>query len=85
MAIVSGLKNIEALLDKPKGASGPKVRWLKLEDGQSVKLRFVNEVDEDSKFYDEDRGLAIVVSEHRVGWVDVGACLLGDCAVSSQQ
>lgn len=64
MAIVSGLKNIEALLDKPKGASGPKVRWLKLEDGQSVKLRFVNEVDEDSKFYDEDRGLAIVVSEH---------------------
>lgn len=64
MAIVSGLKNIEALLDKPKGGTGPKVRWLKLEDGQSVKLRFVNEVDEDSKFYDENRGLAIVVSEH---------------------
>lgn len=65
MAIVSGLKNIEALLDKPKGGStGLKVRWVKLEDGQSVKIRFVNEVDQDSKFYDEDRGLAIVVSEH---------------------
>lgn len=63
MAIVSGLKNIEALLDKPK-SSGPKVRWVKLEDGQSVKIRFVNEVDEDSKHYDPDRGLAIVVSEH---------------------
>lgn len=65
MAIVSGLKNIEALLDKPKAQmTGPKVRWLKLEDGQSVKIRFVNEVDEDSKHYDPDRGLAIVVSEH---------------------
>lgn len=65
MAIVSGLKNIEALLDKPKAqSSGLKVRWLKLDDGQSVKIRFVNEVDENSKHYDEDRGLAIVVSEH---------------------
>jgi hypothetical protein len=65
MGIIKGLKNIEAVLDKPKtGGTESKVRWLRMEDGQSTKIRFVNEIDEDSKFYNEDRGLAIVVSEH---------------------
>lgn len=65
MSIVKGIKNIEALLEKPSGSSGgPKVRWLKLDDGQAVKVRFANEIDEDSKGYDDSRGLAIVVSEH---------------------
>lgn len=65
MSIVKGIKNIEALLEKPSGTSnGPKVRWLKLEDGQAVKVRIANEIDEDSKGYDDSRGLAIVVSEH---------------------
>lgn len=65
MSIIKGLKNIEAVIDRPKAmGTGTKVRWLKLDDGQSVKIRFVNEIDEDSKFYNEDRGLAIVVNEH---------------------
>jgi hypothetical protein len=65
MAIVKGLKNINALVDKPKyEGTGSKVRWLKLADGQSVKIRFIEELDEDSANYNEDRGLALVVSEH---------------------
>lgn len=64
MASITGLANIKSLIDKPKGADGPKARWLKLEDGQSVKIRFLNEVDADSKNYDDVRGLAIVVAEH---------------------
>ena len=65
MAIVKGLKNIEAMLDKPKfDNNGPRVTWLKLEDNQSVSVRFVNELDGDSPSYDEKNGLAIVVSEH---------------------
>lgn len=65
MSIVRGLKNIEAILEKPQSENtGMKARWLKLEDGQSVKIRFVNELDADSPHYDENRGLAIVVSEH---------------------
>jgi hypothetical protein len=65
MSIIRGLKDIEAILDKPKFESnGPKVRWLKLEDGQSVKIRFIEELDADSPHYDEKRGLAIVVKEH---------------------
>lgn len=65
MSVIKGLKNINALLDKPKyDEDAPKVRWLKLADGQSVKIRFIEELDEDSANYSEDRGLALVVKEH---------------------
>lgn len=65
MSVIKGLKNINALLDKPKYESdGPRVRWLKLADGQSVKIRFIEELDEDSANYSDDRGLALVVKEH---------------------
>jgi hypothetical protein len=65
MSVIKGLKNINALLDKPKyDENAAKVRWLKLADGQSVKIRFIEELDEDSANYAEDRGLALVVKEH---------------------
>ena len=65
MSVIKGLKNIEALLDKPKyEGTGQKVRWVKLADGQSAKIRFIEELDEDSANYNADRGLAIVVKEH---------------------
>ena len=65
MTIVKGLKNINALVDKPKyEGTGSKVRWLKLADGQAVKIRFIEELDEDSSNYNENRGLALVVKEH---------------------
>ena len=65
MSVIKGLKNINALLDKPKyDENAPRVRWLKLADGQSVKIRFIEELDEDSASYNADRGLAFVVKEH---------------------
>jgi hypothetical protein len=66
MSIMKGLKEMGKALDRPSASSetGSKVRWLKLEDAQSVKVRFVNELDEDSPNYDQSRDLAIVVSEH---------------------
>jgi hypothetical protein len=65
MTIVKGLKNINALVDKPKyEGTGTKVRWVKLADGQAAKIRFVNELDQDSANYNEERGLAVVCSEH---------------------
>jgi len=65
MTIVKGLKNINALVDKPKyEGSGTKVRWLKLADGQAVKLRFIEELDDESANYNAERGLALVVKEH---------------------
>jgi hypothetical protein len=65
MSIIRGLKDINALLDRPKyDENSPKVRWLKLADGQSVKIRFIEELDEESANYSADRGLALVVREH---------------------
>ena len=65
MSVIKGLKNINALLDKPKSEStGPKVRWVKLADGQSAKIRFVEELDSDSAHFNEERGLAVVIAEH---------------------
>jgi hypothetical protein len=65
MSVTRGLANINALIDKPKYDSDkPRVRWLKLTDGQAVKLRFVEELDEDSPSYLEGRGLSLVVKEH---------------------
>jgi hypothetical protein len=65
MSIVKGLKDVNALLDKPKyDENSPKVKWLKLADGQAVKIRFIEELDEDSAHYSDDRGLALVVKEH---------------------
>lgn len=65
MSIIRGLKDINALLDRPKyDENSPKVRWLKLADGQAVKIRFIEELDEESANYSEERGLALVVREH---------------------
>jgi len=65
MSVVKGLKNINALLDKPKTeGSGIKVRWVKLADGQSAKIRFLEELDEDSANFNDKRGLAVVIHEH---------------------
>lgn len=65
MSIIRGLKDINAIVDKPKYESnGPKVRWVKLADGQSARIRFVEELDADSANYSADRGLSVVISEH---------------------
>jgi hypothetical protein len=65
MSVIRGLKDINALLDKPKYENtGEKVRWVKLADGQSAKIRFVEELDQDSANFSPERGLAIVVKEH---------------------
>lgn len=64
MTVIRGLKNINALVDKPKSDGGLKARWLKLADGQAVKLRFIEELDDESPNYNEGRGLSLVVKEH---------------------
>jgi hypothetical protein len=65
MSVIKGLKDINALLDKPKFEStGQKVRWVKLADGQSAKIRFVEELDQDSASYNDARGLSVVIAEH---------------------
>lgn len=65
MSVIKGLKDINAILDKPKAdPNSPKVRWVKLADGQAAKVRFVEELDSDSANYNESRGLSVVIAEH---------------------
>ena len=49
MSIVKGLKDLNKALDKPTYSGGDenKGRWLKIEDGESVKIRFLQELDPD--------------------------------------
>jgi hypothetical protein len=63
-SVITGLAGIRKKMERPKLDDGPRARWLKVEDGQSVKIRFINELDPDSPSYDASRGLAIVVAEH---------------------
>lgn len=65
MGIVKGLSNLNAQLDKPSSSSdGQKGTWLKLDDGQSVKIRFLQELDPDSPSFDNRAGIGFIAVEH---------------------
>ena len=66
MGIVKGLKDLNKVMDKPQsnGGEGTKGRWVKLEDAESVKIRFLQELDPDSPTYSEKAGLGFIAVEH---------------------
>ena len=65
MGIVTGLAAInKAIEPSHSNNDGQKGRWLQLKDGQSVKIRFLQEIDPDSKNYLEKAGVAFIAVEH---------------------
>jgi hypothetical protein len=66
MGIVKGLKGLNQVMDKPSYSEGDgtKARWAKLEDAESVKIRFLQELDPDSPSYNEKNGLGFIAVEH---------------------
>jgi hypothetical protein len=66
MGIVKGLKGLNQVMDKPSytEGEGSKARWVKLEDAESVKIRFLQELDPDSPTYNEKLGLGFIAVEH---------------------
>ena len=66
MSIVKGLKDLNKALDKPvySGGDENKGRWLKIEDGDSVKIRFLQELDPDSPTYNDKLGCGFIALEH---------------------
>jgi len=66
MGIVKGLKGLNQVMDKPSYSEGDstKARWAKLEDAESVKIRFLQELDPDSPTYNEKAGLGFIAVEH---------------------
>ena len=66
MGIVTGLKNLNDVIDRPahEGSEGSKATWVKIEDGESIKVRFLQELDPDSPTYNEKNGLGFIAIEH---------------------
>lgn len=67
MGLAKGLKEINKAIDKPayqEGNDGEKGRWLKMDDGASVKIRFLQELDPDSPDYNDKNGLGFIANEH---------------------
>lgn len=65
MGIVRGLNALNQQMESSNSSGdGVKGRWLQLKDGQSMKIRFLQEVDPDSEFYIEKAGLAFIAVEH---------------------
>ena len=65
MGMVTGLAAMNKQMEsKSSGGDGQKGRWLQLKDGQSVKIRFLQEIDPDSKNYLEKAGVAFIAVEH---------------------
>ena len=65
MGIVRGLNALNEQMEKPDYSSeGQKGTWLKLNDGQSVKIRFMQEIDPNSENYNEKAGTAFIAVEH---------------------
>lgn len=63
MGIIKGLANIAAATAPRE--EGEKAKYLKLKDGESVTIRFINELDEESKNFDPARGLAAIFNEYK--------------------
>lgn len=66
MGLAKGLKQLNKAIDKPSYSEGEssKGTWVKLEDGESVKIRFLQELDPDSPHYNEKNGLGFIANEH---------------------
>ncbi len=63
MNAISGLKSLKKLRDD---AGKTDSNFIKLKDGESITIRFLQELDESGKFYNEARGLAVAIFDHIV-------------------
>lgn len=68
MGIIKGLsiKELDKVLDsrQSNSAESSKARWVKLEDGESVKIRFLQELDPNSPHYNDKLDVGIFAVEH---------------------
>jgi hypothetical protein len=66
MSIVKGLAAMNKQMEQKSSSadSGVKGRWLQVKDGQSVKIRFLQEIDPDSEHYNDKSGLGFIAIEH---------------------
>lgn len=94
MGIVKGLgkiKDYNAEVQRKKEAQDNKATWFALKDGQSAKVRFLQELDGDSPNYSEKNDLGFIAVEHvgpgTDGWRRKALCTAdeGDCFPCEQR
>ncbi|QNO12500.1 ssDNA-binding protein [Streptomyces phage MulchMansion] len=59
-------KQAQAAKEREDRLTAPKVEYLNLDDGQSVRVRFLQEMDAESEGYDKTRGTGTLAVEHVV-------------------
>lgn len=65
MGIVRGLSALNQQMEKTEYSDeGQKGTWLKINDNQSVKIRFMQEIDPNSENYNDKAGSAFIAVEH---------------------
>lgn len=66
MGLITGIDAIKAAVDKTNESfeDGPRAKWFKLTDGQSKKVVFLQEFDENSPEYSKKNGTVLVAVEH---------------------
>jgi len=77
MGIVKGLAGINKQIDSQGGGGGDRVKakFFKLKDGESLKARFLQELDPDSPHYNEAVGLGFLAIEHQAPGNFMKRCL----------
>lgn len=75
---LSALNKIRKIKEQNTGGA----RYLKVDDGKRVKLRFLQELDEDSDNYSEKNGQPLIITEHqpidKLGYLRKFQCTIED-------
>lgn len=94
MGIVKGLGKIRdynAEVQRKREAADNKATWFSLKDGESAKVRFLQELDGDSANFSEKNDLGFIAVEHtgpgKDGWRRKALCTIdeGDCFPCEQR
>jgi hypothetical protein len=66
MGIVKGIDAISKIVDgsNSEKSDRPKAKWFGLKDGESAKIRFLQEFDENVESFNPEQGLMIFATEH---------------------
>lgn len=77
------VKGASALMDATKSTgSANRINFFKLEDGESIFVRFLQELDYDSEHYNDDAGVGLIAIEHNApgpqGWKKKALCTIDE-------
>lgn len=84
MGIITGLKALNELKERTAESSRKRADFFRLKDGESMRVRFLQELDEESPHYDPDAGTAVIIPEHtgpgKEGWKRRAQCTIAEGA-----